>query len=154
MYRAALFIALGSLVCLPLATRAETCMPISVVGGQGSEVTKTVSPPTIPGPFGITISHNNWNTDWAVPGDRYFQRFIATITAEKGGEFDIRMYLKYSDQTADESYNVQAYQLEPQQPLTIKGMPRPNNQPYQINLFVGGLKATDKTYKASVQGCF
>jgi hypothetical protein len=69
---------------------------LSLLGGQGSEVTKTVSPPTIPGPFGIKVTRNNWNTDWAVPGGRKFKSFVTTIVSEDGGSFDIRMFLKYS----------------------------------------------------------
>jgi hypothetical protein len=66
------------LFSVQLPTHAETCTPLSLVGGQGSEVTKTVSGPTLPGPFGIKIKRNNWNTDWAVPGGRKFSRFVAT----------------------------------------------------------------------------
>jgi hypothetical protein len=46
--------------------------------------TKTASPPTILGTFGITISRNNWNIDWAVSDDQYFRRFIADLASVKG----------------------------------------------------------------------
>lgn len=138
---------------LNLPVQAETCTPIPLVGGQGSEVTKTVSQPTIPGPFGVKITRNNWNTDWAVPGGQNFRRFIVTITSNDGGPFDVKMFLKYSDQTADEFYNNSAIQIPPNKPLKIEGTPRPDNQPYQVNLFVDGIPAMGKTYTASVVGC-
>jgi hypothetical protein len=49
-----------------LPAAAQNCRPLSLLGGEGSEVTKSVSQPTVPGPFGVTITRNNWNTDWAV----------------------------------------------------------------------------------------
>lgn len=88
-----LFLLIGSLITTP----------IPLVGGQGSTVTKTVSTPTIPAPFGINITRNNWNTDWAVPSNNNtFRRYLVEISSNDGGPFDIRIYLKYSDQTADQ----------------------------------------------------
>ena len=153
-YRAAILTVLASITCFPLTSQAETCIPIAVVGGQGSQVTKTVSQPTIPGPFGIKITRNNWNTDWAVPGDRNFRRFVATIVSKNGGSFDIKMYLKYSDQTAGEFYNTNGVQLTPGSPLKIEATPRPEDEPYQVNLFVGGLDRIGNAYTASVEGCY
>jgi hypothetical protein len=133
--------------------QAETCRPLPLVGGQGSEVSKTVSQPTIPGPFGIKIAHNNWNTDWAVPGDKDFKRFIATISSEEGGSFDVKMYLKYSDQTAGEYFNKTSVAINKNSPLKIEARPRPGDQPYQVNVFVGGLDKMGNSYNASVVGC-
>ncbi len=67
-----------------LPAAAQNCRPLSLLGGEGSEVTKSVSQPTVPGPFGVTITRNNWNTDWAVPGGRRFQRFIVTVSVPRG----------------------------------------------------------------------
>lgn len=148
---------LASIVSLNLPVQAETCTPIPVVGGQGNTITKTVSPPTIPagplGMLGVDITRNNWNTDWAVPGDVKFRRFIVTITSNDGGPFDIKMYLKYSDQTASEFYNTEGVQLQPNNPLKLEATPRPEDEPYQVNLFVNGLESLGKTYTASVVGC-
>ena len=137
-----------------LPTLAQTCTPLSLVGGQGSEVTKTVSGPTIPGPFGIKIKRNNWNTDWAVPGRRKFKSFVGTIVSDNGGSFDIRMFLKYSDQTAEEFFNQNGTRLEPGKPLRIEATPRLQDSPFQVNIFVNGLSAIGLTYRASVVGCF
>ncbi len=138
-------------VCMP--SKAETCIPMQLVGGEGSEVTKTVSQPTIPGPFGIKITRNNWNTDWAVPGGRSFSRFVMTVVSQDGGSFDMRMYLKYSDQTSEQVYNQDGTTLAPGKPLTIQAKIQGGDQPYQINLFVNGVASMGKTYTANLVGC-
>ncbi|MBR8831394.1 MAG: hypothetical protein N5P05_002049 [Chroococcopsis gigantea SAG 12.99] len=144
-----------SLLAVDLAAKAETCIPLSLVGGQGDKVTKTVSQPTIKSPLGgIDITRNNWNTDWAVPGDRSFHRFIATVSSPKGGSFDIKMFLKYSDQTTGEFFNTDGVSIQPDKPLILKADNRPDDVPYQVNLFIGGLNHMGNTYTASVVGCY
>ncbi|WP_373481346.1 hypothetical protein [Geminocystis sp.] len=133
--------------------RAETCKPLPLVGGEGSTVTKTVSQPTIPTRFG-NITNNNWNTDWAVSGgNNNFKRYVVTITSEDDNAFDVRMYLKYSDQTADEFFNQESVTINPSKPLKIASNPRKGTQPYQVNLFVNGIASFGKTYTATVMGC-
>lgn len=133
---------------------AETCTPIPVVGGEGSTVTKTVSEPTIPTLFGVDITRNNWNTDWAVPSENNtFRRYLVEVSSNDGGSFDIKMYLKYSDQTADLFFNKQGVNIASNQPLKIEASPRPDAQPYQVNLFIGGVESLGKTYTATVMGC-
>ncbi|RPH90730.1 MAG: hypothetical protein EHM73_05555 [Chroococcales cyanobacterium metabat2.561] len=136
---------------LPVA--AQNCRPLSLLGGEGSEVTKTVSQPTVPGPFGVTITRNNWNTDWAVPGGRSFQRFIVTVSVPRAASFDIRLFLKYSDQTNEEFFNTNGVRIEPDKPLTITATVRANDQPFLVNLFVNGIQHIGNTYTASVVGC-
>ena len=118
-----------------LPAAAQNCRPLSLLGGEGSEVTKTVSQPTVPGPFGVTITRNNWNTDWAVPGGRSFQRFIVTVSVPRAASFDIRLFLKYSDQTNEEFFNTNGVRIEPDKPLTITATVRANDQPFLVNLF-------------------
>jgi len=155
---------LGSLIALSGLTlsaqaKTETCIPIPLVGGQGNQVIKTVSPPTIPagplGMLGVNITNNDWNTDWAVPlGDgKPFRRFLVTLLSNDGGPFEVRMYLKYGDQTSDEFYNQKSLQLSNDKPLKIEAIPRANNQPYQVNVFVAGINALGKSYSATVVGC-
>ncbi|WP_223342640.1 MULTISPECIES: hypothetical protein [unclassified Synechocystis] len=136
---------------------AETCVPIPLVGGQGNSVTKTVAVPTIPagplGMLGINITRNNWNTDWAVPGRTVFKKFVMTITSAESNPFDIRMFLKYSDQTATELFNQQGFVFKPNTPLEIVGNATAEDQPYQVNLFVNGLDSLGKTYTATLVGC-
>ena len=61
-------ILLGSLIALSGLTpsaqaKTETCIPIPLVGGEGNQVIKKVSPPTIPagplGMLGVNITNNN-----------------------------------------------------------------------------------------------
>jgi len=157
-------IILGSLIALsgltlPAQAKTETCIPIPLVGGQGNQVIKTVSPPTIPagplGMLGVNITNNDWNTDWAVPlGDgKPFRRFLVTLLSNDGGPFEVRMYLKYGDQTSDEFFNQKSLQLTNDQPLKIEAIPRADNQPYQVNVFVAGIDALSKSYSATVVGC-
>jgi hypothetical protein len=157
-------IILGSLIALSRLTlsvqaKTETCIPIPLVGGKGNQVIKTVSPPTIPagplGMLGVNITNNDWNTDWAVPlGDgKPFRRFLVTLLSNDGGPFEVRMYLKYGDQTSDEFYNQKSLKLANDKPLKIEAIPRANNQPYQVNVFVAGIDALGKSYSATVVGC-
>lgn len=156
-YRLTILSGLTSFLCFYLPVQAETCTPIPVVGGEGNSITKTVSPPTIPagplGMVGIDVTRNNWNTDWAVPGDASFSRYLVTVASNDEGPFEIRMYLKYSDQTADEFFNNEAVRFQPNKPLKIMAQPVPDDEPYQVNLFVNGIDALGKTYTASVVGC-
>ncbi|GFE68543.1 hypothetical protein [Chroococcus sp. FPU101] len=156
-YHVMIFGLLASILSLNLPVQAETCIPIPVVGSQENTITKKVSPPTIPaGPLGIVgvdVTRNNWNTDWAVPGDVKFRRFLVTINSDDGGPFEIRMYLKYSDQTTGEFYNSTGVQFQSGNPLKLEATPRPEDEPYQVNLFVDGIEALGKTYTASVVGC-
>ncbi|PSF30985.1 hypothetical protein C7H19_23455 [Aphanothece hegewaldii CCALA 016] len=148
---------LASFLSLNLPVQAETCTPIPVAGSQDNTITKKVSPPTIPaGPLGIVgvdVVRNNWNTDWAIPGDIAFRRFVVTLNSNDGGPFEIRMYLKYSDQTAGEFFNSESVQFQAGKPLILEATPRPEDEPYQVNLFVNGVEAIDRTYTASVVGC-
>ncbi len=128
---------------------AETCTPLELVGGRGNQVTKTV---TIPSVFGV--NRTNWNTDWSVPSNHQFKRFEATITSEENNSYQIKMYLKYSDGTASEFYKRKEVLIRSGTPLKISATPRVKEQPYQVNLLIGGLKATGQTYSAQVLGCY
>ncbi len=127
---------------------AETCTPLELVGDRGSSITKTVTLPS------LGLTRTNWNTDWSVPSNRQFKRFEATITSEKHNSYKIQMYLKYSDGTASEFYNTNEVRIMADAPLTIEATPRAKEQPYQVNLLIGGLKATGQTYTARVVGCY
>jgi hypothetical protein len=152
-YNSIILAALTCLLSFPQISKADTCKPLSLVGGKGTQVKKTVSQPTITGPFGMKITRSNWNTDWAVSGGRNYNYYIAKITSEEGGSFDVKMYLKYSDQTTDEFYNTQGVEITQNNPLRITATPRPNDEPYQVNLLVGGLDHIGNSYQASVFGC-
>lgn len=153
--RITVFTLLSAIIGQNLPVLAQACTPIPLVGKpQTNEITKTVAQPTIPGPFGVKITRNNWNTDWAVSSGSNFTRYVATITSRDGGTFDVRFFLKYSDQTEDEFFNNRQLVMTAGQTITIEGTPRSaDNQPFQINLFVNGLSALGRTYTATVVGC-
>lgn len=128
--------ALGIVVAIlsvSLPAKSQACTLLALVGGEGSEVEKTIYIPTIPGLFGVRITRNNWNTDWIVPPAQQFKSFAATIVSQEGGVFDIRMYLKYSDETEDKFYDVSNSRLNAGEPLELRAIPRHNEQPYQVN---------------------
>ena len=152
-YRTAVVGIAAVLLSVSLPAKSQSCTPLSLVGGEGTEVKKTVSVPTVPGPFGLRITRNNWNTDWIVPSAQNLNNFVATILSEEGGVFDIRMYLKYSNATADNFYNAKGVRLNAGEPLEIRATSRTDEQPYQVNLFVGEVDNIGKSYTASVVGC-
>jgi hypothetical protein len=63
------------------------------------------------------------------------------------------MYLKYNDGTADKVYD-QTATLAKNRALTISGTRRLNANPYQVNLFVGGIPVVGNSYTAAVAGCY
>jgi hypothetical protein len=135
------------------AIAKEVCVPLALVGGEGTSVTKTVSQPTIPSPLpGIDITKDNWNTDWIVPTLTKFDYFKATITSD-GGTFNIAFYVKYNDQTAQKFFDEQGVEITQDKPLIIMATPGPQDEPYQVNLFNGGLDRIGNTFTASVVGC-
>lgn len=151
LFGAAVFTALNVAVNANFSAMAVTCSALQVVKGDGTEVQKTVTPPSIP--IGIaSLYNNNWNTDFAVPSDANFTKYTVNFIPGSDGTYSIRMYLKYSDGTADEFYDNKPT-LSSGVPLKITGTPRPNEQPYQVNLFVGDADSIGKSFTASVSGC-
>ncbi|MEM6447576.1 MAG: hypothetical protein AAF704_13590 [Cyanobacteria bacterium P01_D01_bin.123] len=142
-------LALGAFAAIACSTsaRAQNCTPLQVVGGSGTEVSKSVSPPS------TIFSKNNWNTDFIVPQSQYFSTFVAEIEPQEAGEYTIKMFLKYNNDTADKVYDRTAIPLTNSRPAVITGSARRDAQPYQINLLVGGIQASGEFYTASVRGC-
>jgi hypothetical protein len=128
-----------------LPVSAQTCYALRAVGAQSTQIEKKVSAP------GTLFSRSNHNTDFAVPSEQAYSRFVTTVLPKNGGEYKIQMTLKYSNNTADQVYN-QTVTLPEKKPFTISGATRNNATPYQVNVNVGGLAATGNTYKVSVCG--
>jgi hypothetical protein len=139
--------------CLEISApvRAETCQALMPVGGNNTTVTKTVSQPSIPlfGPIGL---NNDWNTDFIVESNANYKNYKVILLPTSNGEYSIRTYLKYSDNTADNFYD-QKPSLTANKPLVITGFPRSQQQPYQVNVFVGDLVSLGKGYQVTVEGC-
>ena len=140
---------IGLLLSLSFGTsaQAETCYPLDVIGGDGTAVTKTVSP------FSTLVTRNNWNTDFAVPSNRAFTSYEATIVTESSANYDVELNLKYSDNSSSAAYKKFPAEIVFGEPLKVIGSPRAQRDPYQVNVFVGGLNAIGKTYTVSVTGC-
>jgi hypothetical protein len=139
----------GLLVSLSFASsvRAETCAALYVVGGNGTSVKKTVSP------FSTLLTSNNWNTDFSVPSDRSYDRYVATILPENDANYDVELNLKYSDNSSSTSYKKENISVRVGTPLRLVGLPRSQSDPYQVNVFIGGFNAIGNTYTVSVLGC-
>ncbi len=141
---------LGLLLSLSFASsvQAETCDALDVIGATGTNVKKTVSP------FSTLVTNNNWNTDFAVPSDRSFNRYVATIMPENDANYDLELNLKYSDNSSNRAYKKDNLAVKVGQTLTLVGVPPSQRNPFQINVFVGGLNAIGNTYSVSVLGCY
>lgn len=130
-----------------LPAQAETCRPLKVIGADGTSVKKTVSP------ISTLVTNNNWNTDFAVPGGVNFNRYVATIIPENNANYDLKFILKYSDKTSSEFYDKANVPVKVKKPVTMVGEPRSQSEPYQANVFVGGISAIGNTYTVSVAAC-
>ena len=126
---------------------AQTCQSLEDVGSGETEVTKTVST------FGVLFVRSNWHTDFAVPGGTNFRYFVATILPIDGDNYDIDVNLKYSDDTIDQAYTVRSSALTEGQPLRVRASSRSGDDPFQINVRVGGSQAEGSAYTVSVVGC-
>lgn len=146
------------LVFDPQPSHAQTCTIFPVIGGEKeneTEVTKTVSQPglSLPviGPASVGVN-NNWNTDFSIIPLKSYKEYIITFIPKNEGEYKVRGYLKYNDNTSDEIYN-ENKTFTPGEPIEIKGVPQGDNIPIQVNLFVGDPVSMGKTYTVSVKGC-
>jgi hypothetical protein len=133
---------------LNLPSLAQMCVPLDVVGGEGREVTKTVSTP------GMVLVKDNWNTDFIVANGYPSGQYVATLTSKSSGnaKYNVKMYLKYSDGSLDKAFEGDI-ELSPGQSRNIFGNPRVGQQPYQVNLRVGGVNALGYSYTLAVTSC-
>ncbi|AFY69260.1 hypothetical protein Pse7367_0960 [Thalassoporum mexicanum PCC 7367] len=134
---------------------AETCIPLKVIGGQGTLQRKEVSVPSVPFiPFVPFVSiNNNWNTDFSVPGGRVFDYYIATITPEGNVTYGMEMHLKYSNRTNDKFLD-HTIDLREGEQYKIVASSRPENAPYEVNVLVGGVdNALGTYYTLLVEAC-
>jgi len=130
------------------AQAREVCRLLEAVGG-GTEVTKTVSP------GGTLFTGDNWNTDFVVPTDRFYDRFEVRVVPQNDANYSLNFYLKYANNTADKFFSREATPLKRNQPIIAGANPRARTQqPFQVNVFVGGTEAIGAVYTASVLACF
>lgn len=130
----------------------EACTPLQVIGGEGTEVTKTASPGRVPTLYLIWFGPN-WNTDFEVPEGVTHTSYYTTILSEDIGNYDIEMYLKYEDGTADLVHEEDRFLMSEQHLHVFSGQPREDFQPYEVNVEVGGPGTVQDTYTLRVFGC-
>lgn len=127
--------------------QAQSCTPLTAVGSSSTEIEKTVSPP------GTGVTQDNWNTDFIVPTDTSYSSYRVVVNSMSNGEYDIELNLKYPDDTADEAYSAFSYSLNEEEMITLSAEPRPTEDPYQVNIQVGGVLALGDTYTVAAYGC-
>lgn len=146
---------LALLFSFSLPVNAQTCTPLAVVKGEGTSVTKRVSPPNAGILPVVPVGYRgNWDTDFAIAGNANYDYFVGTIqsASEDPADFKIQMFLKYSDGTADRVFN-EVVNLQPNESQQMRGRPRSGDLPYQVNLNVGGAEAIGHSYTIWVEGC-
>lgn len=141
----------------PLPTFPSNCEALPLIGGEGSEVTKEISPPglniPLPGPLSAG-TRNNWHTDWVVSSGGAYQTYMVILMPHTNREYDISMYLKYPDDTNQQFYQEQRINLTANEPITVEVTPeRSDLTPYQVNTNVGGIQAVGARYTVAVAGC-
>lgn len=141
----------------PLPAFPAHCEALSLVGGEGSEVSKEVSPPGVniplPGPASAG-TRNNWHTDWIVPGNQVYRSYMVMFMPHTNREYDVAMYLKYPDDTNERFYREQRVELPANQLITVEVTPeRSDLPPYQVNTNIGGIQAIGARYTVAVAGC-
>jgi len=141
----------------PLPAFPSNCEALPLVGGEGSEVTKEISPPSVniplPGPASAG-TRSNWHTDWVIPDADAYQSYMVIFMPHNNREYDIAMYLKYPDDTNQQFYREQRNSLTANQPITVEVLPeRSDLAPYQVNTNIGGVQAVGARYTVAVAGC-
>ncbi|MEO0768410.1 MAG: hypothetical protein AAFY72_03100 [Cyanobacteria bacterium J06649_4] len=138
-------LSLTTLATISPPAKAQTCVPLAIVGSEETEVTKTVSLP------GLLFINSNWDTDFVV--DSPYNYFVVNFESQGGNPYDIDVFLKYPDDSVDSSYHVRERSIPANEPITITAESRVSSDPYQVNLRVGGITSEGNTYTASVSGC-
>jgi hypothetical protein len=141
----------------PLPPFPDNCDPLPLVGGEGSQVTKEVSPPSfgvpLPGPVSAS-TRNNWHTDWFLPTGQIYQSYMVIFMPHARRNFDVFMFLKYPDDTNQRFFRRQRVRLNANEPITVEVAPeRVDLGPYQVNTNIGGVQAVGARYTVAVAGC-
>ena len=142
---------------VPLPPLPSNCRPLPLVGGEGSEVTKTASAPgfrvPLPGPAPSVGVRNNWNTDWFIPSGQVFRTYRVVFMPRDSVEYSVNMTFKYPDDSIDQFYRERGRMFTANQPLVVEERPRADLQPFQINTNIGGLRSVGARYTVAVAGC-
>ena len=140
----------------PLPAFPASCEALPLVGGGGSEVTKTASPPSVRVPLPGPVSPNlrsNWNTDWYIPNPTAYRSYLVYLMPHSEMEYSIEMFLKYPDETNQKFYDEQNVSLIRNELISVEVTPDRDLPPYQINTNIGGLLSIGARYTVSIAGC-
>lgn len=141
----------------PLPPFPSNCEALPLVGGEGNEVAKEISPPSLniplPGPASAG-TRNNWHTDWYIPNNQAYRTYMVALVPHSNREYDVAMYLKYPDDTNQRFYRKQRTNLNPNEPIMVEVTPeRSDLLPYQVNTNIGGIQAVGARYTVAAAGC-
>ena len=136
-------------VGLSTSAFAQECVSLSVVGGQDTEVRKRVSPEGlfIPGASGQN------NTNWSVPQDQHFKKFIFTLIPQSDSSFNITVAFKYGDNSLHERFEEKTRFLSARNPFEISVEIVDDKQPVQVQIYIGGQEAVGTKYTVLAKGC-
>jgi hypothetical protein len=141
----------------PFPAFPSNCEPLPVVGGEGNEITKEVSPPSfsasVPGPVSPRI-RSNWRTDWFVPTGRTYTSYVVIFMPRANRNFDVSMSLRYPDDGNQRFFRRRRVDFRANEPITVEATPdRVDLAPFQVNTNVGGVQAVGARYTMAVAGC-
>ncbi|WP_287127594.1 hypothetical protein [Candidatus Cyanaurora vandensis] len=138
----------GILVSFTSAAQALTCTPLKVLGSGLTAINKSISPPS------ALITGNNWNSDFIVPSGVRYREYVATVRTEKNGQYDLKMVLKYSDESMKTVFEQAARPLGVNDSFSMTGKPQSaRKQPYQVNVLTGGTAVTGNSVTVKASGC-
>lgn len=133
-------------LCAPLL--AKPCTALKVVGSGLTVVKKSVESPA------TLVTGNNWNSDFAVPDNVKFRSYVARVKTDLNGQYDLKLILKYNNGTSKTAFEQPARAMGAKDTFIMRGYPKSrNNQPYQINVLVGGTAAFGKGVTITVAAC-
>lgn len=142
---------------VPFPSFPSNCELLPVVGGEGSEITKTVSPPSLSVPLPGPVSagtRNNWHTDWFMPTGPVYTSYMIIFMPRENRNFDVSMFLKFPDATNQRFYRRRRVDFRANEPVTVEVTPeRTDLAPFQINTNIGGVQAVGARYTVAAAGC-
>ncbi len=135
-------------LCLLAPASYAQCTALKVVGSGLTSLNKAISPPS------TIITGNNWNGDFIVPPGARYRRYVTRVKTDKNGQYDLKMVLKYNDDRGDVAYEQPARPMGNNDTFTMTGRPRSSKQqPFQVNVLVGGPAVVGNVVTVTVNGC-
>ena len=120
----------------------DKCEYFKEVTTDGTEIRKKIQD--------TLIRRNNWNTDFAVPTGEKYDFFVGKMLPENTDNYEVSIHLKYPNGTSDTVYS-RNIELERGESYSLTFQTPTSNQPYQVNVRVGG--SNNNAYTISVLGC-